>query len=237
MKLEISFQQMKNNYRSYAIVDTDTDITAVRDSNAELLKSSMTKNLLNFYEVDLGSHYQIWYDISGKRSLKESIEAGDDADYIIKLVKDALIGLAIDSDISADHVLLTPDTVFIKNGEIYFMYFPIEQGKGLKSMLQNFRDKLSSLKDADSEQNEEPGRFLVQVTRDGKTVDSSVEDEIGVLDLIGASDGNHQIKVYDTSRFGYVEELKIMIDSEKDDHIIATDSRGDVVIDSYSLKL
>lgn len=123
--MNITYQRSTINSRSYMILETDFNITALDE--AETLRTTHVNALLPFYVVELSEdEFQIWYDICGKTSVKDYLTAHpSEADKILERLKAVIADVTTDFNIPEDYMMITPDTTYVDdNGRIYLTYYP-----------------------------------------------------------------------------------------------------------------
>lgn len=123
--MNIAYRKSTNNPRSYMVLETDFDITALDE--AETLCTTHVNALLPFYVAELSEdEYQIWYDIWGKTSIKDYLpEHPSETDKILERLKAAITEITTDFNIPEDYLMITPDTIYVDDaGRIYLTYYP-----------------------------------------------------------------------------------------------------------------
>lgn len=123
--MNVQYQKGKN--KRFMILDGDK---YPENYETEMMKENNIGALLPFYSVEKDGKIQYWYDITGQRSLEEYLlQEGINIDILYKIF--LYLKLAVEEIqeylISEEHILMQPDTVFIKkenDSGIGLCFFP-----------------------------------------------------------------------------------------------------------------
>jgi len=123
--MKVQYQKGKN--KRFMILDGDK---YPENYETEMMKENNIGALLPFYSVEKDGKIQYWYDITGQRSLEEYLlQEGINIEILYKIF--LYLKLAVeeiqDYLISEEHILMQPDTVFIKkenDSGIGLCFFP-----------------------------------------------------------------------------------------------------------------
>lgn len=136
--MEIQYQ--RELQKSYMILEGDPADVGYEE---QMLRENEIRTLLAFYTVELNRRIQFWYDITGKKSLRDYTEQkGLDMAMLQKIV--TYLGIAYGEIrkylIAQDHIYVSPDTVFVEDRESGFLlllcYCPFARGSLQEQMME-----------------------------------------------------------------------------------------------------
>ncbi len=118
---QISYNRDHKN--SYMIIEGETDNIGYEE---QMLRENEVRMLLAFYTVEMNRKIQLWYEITGKRSLRSLVEQDglslENLQMILGAMYTSLRGVR-NYLIPDDHLYLTRDTIFFaksdRNWEAY----------------------------------------------------------------------------------------------------------------------
>ena len=119
--MEISYN--RTHRESYMIIQ---DAFSISDYEERILKENEIRSLLSFHTMQTNGEMEIWYDISGKQSLRDYLEHEEITfETIEKMLMYSM--LAIDEIhkylIKQENILFCPDTIYVSRHEQFRMYF------------------------------------------------------------------------------------------------------------------
>ena len=123
---QISYNRDHKN--SYMIIEGETDNIGYEE---QMLRENEVRMLLAFYTVEMNRKIQLWYEITGKRSLRSLVEQDglslENLQMILGAMYTSLRGVR-NYLIPDDHLYLTRDTIFFaksdRNWEAYLCWCP-----------------------------------------------------------------------------------------------------------------
>ena len=157
----MELEYRRNLNRSYMVIEGKKEETEDNtwDYEKEMLRQNEITALLTFYTTEVNGSLQFWYDITGKRSLRDFIEQDR---ITVENVSRILLCLSIACKeinrylIQQNHICLTPDTIYMKQQPSAFSlclcYFPL-QNQDRNRQLQEMMEFL--IENVDHEKEEE----------------------------------------------------------------------------------
>jgi len=136
---------IKQELRKTYLIAEDKNMTRV-DFRFRMLLSNNIKNLLRCTEHNIDDRIRIYYDITGKTSLKDyCIEKGIDETVLKRLVTSLMLmeGECTDYLMEMDNISLDPEHIFMENETVYFCYLPWKEG----DILEAFHELITTLLD------------------------------------------------------------------------------------------
>ena len=123
----------------------------------KMLRENEVRTLLAFYTVEMDRRIQFWYDITGKRSLRDMVEQeGVTFENLERIFRYLSVAWQMIEKylIREENVLIDPDSVFFENGilekEAFLCYCPFSH-PGLSEQIQKIMDFLISMVDHEKE--------------------------------------------------------------------------------------
>ncbi len=127
--MEVFYQ--RNFNESYMILEGEAPEAEYEE---EMLRRNQIQSLLTFYSMEVEGKYQLWYEITGKESLKDYLEQQP---LTMELLDEIITYLAIAyQEISSyllkqQHIYLNPETIYIERSqkklELKLCYCPMQQ--------------------------------------------------------------------------------------------------------------
>ena len=139
----MDIEYVRDLNRSYMIVKKEEEEDRFE---LRMLANNRIEGLLPFRENREGAELSLWYDISSRQSLDCYLEMNPlDKDFLRRLIRALLhLGEALSPYLlDQNHLLLDPETVYVKNDgkEFCFCYFPSEEG----DIRESFRELMEFL--------------------------------------------------------------------------------------------
>ncbi|MCR4674940.1 MAG: DUF6382 domain-containing protein, partial [Lachnospiraceae bacterium] len=126
--MDISYKRNPN--QNYMIIEGDAVTIGYEE---KMLQENTIDVLLSFYTMEINGYLQFWYDISGKKSLRDFFDqegvTEENLRLIFRLISEAYIRLS-EYLIREEGIYMDPDTVFLEKHkncyDVFLCYCPLD---------------------------------------------------------------------------------------------------------------